>query len=314
MDGMVFICGGQQRSDGEETLQITKNCYIFDPILWQLKEIASMNVPRTSFVLVACDGYLYAIGGVCNYPDPLDMCQTIERYSLSDNCWTTTGHLPEPKQVFAHAATSIGHLIYIYGGMDRFREEVDRFFSFDPLTGEWKTLPVPDSRRVDCALLPVDHWLILTRRDTPHVLMFDTNIEQWSRMRLLFNDLEESALGNIGVVNIVPVLSKEPALFYLGGNLRDMNIQDQEPVLNTNFYVPLRPYRGKPRGEIITLPVLKHNVIRTLCATVPIPPFRLETLRDEIIEEQRDAWQVNSMGVLFFVFLLHHLKKINCGL
>ena len=109
MDGLMFICGGRQPR--KEKSRITNNCYIFDPVLWQLKEIANMNAPRTSYPLVACGGYVYAIGGACNYPNAhVNICQTIERYSLHDNCWKTVGYLPEP--VYSHTAVSNGNLIY----------------------------------------------------------------------------------------------------------------------------------------------------------------------------------------------------------
>ena len=182
MDGMMFICGGHERSDGEETLRITKNSYIFDPVLWQLKEIANMNVPRSSFALVECDGYLYAIGGVCNYSEPHDVCQTIERYSLHENCWTTVGYLPKP--VFSQAATSTGHLIYVYGGIDRFHGPEESFFSFDPLTEEFRNLPIPEFCRAGCTLLSADHRVLLVRPDNPELWEFDTKTEQWSEMEL----------------------------------------------------------------------------------------------------------------------------------
>ena len=285
MDGMMFICGGQQRSDGEETIRITNKCYIFDPILWHLKEIASMNVRRASFALVACDGYLYAIGGVRDYSNPIDVCQTIERYSLNDNCWTTVGHLP--KHVFSHAATSTGHLIYMYGGIDSFRRQVDRFCSFDPSTAEWRTLATPDFDREGCTLLAVDHRLILARPGIARMLEFNIKTEQWSEIYLLdndFHDFEEPASGSIGVVNTV---LKEPMLFFLGGYVTDETGAQQHL---SNIWLPLNKPGQEPQGSIVPLPDLKHKVNQPLCTTVPMPSFRLEALKQQIFGQQIEHW------------------------
>ena len=287
MDGMMFICGGHERSDREEPLRIAKNCYIFDPVLWQLKEIANMNVPRSSFALVECDGYLYAIGGVCNYPEPLDVCQTIERYCLHENCWTTVGYLPKP--VFSQAATSTGHLIYVYGGIDRFHGPEESFFSFDPLTEEFKTFPIPEFCRAGCTLLTADHRILLARPDNPELWVFDTNTEQWSEMELLGNDFHEPAAGSIGVVNTVPVLSKEPILFFIGGHIHDEIEGIQEA---SNIFVPIFSSHDqeKIQGQIFPLPDMKYNVTQPLVVTVPIPSFRLEAFRHEIVEEQKEYY------------------------
>ena len=279
MDGLMFICGGRQPR--KEKSRITNNCYIFDPVLWQLKEIANMNAPRTSYPLVACGGYVYAIGGACNYPNAhVNICQTIERYSLHDNCWKTVGYLPEP--VYSHTAVSNGNLIYVYGGMNRSRQVVASFFSFDTLTGDLKTLPSPDFVRIGCTLASVEHRLILMRPGKSELRVFDTITEEWVETALV--GFQEPTKGGFDVVSatgcIIPVLFKEPMLLFLGGYILSA-IEAEEP---SNFFVHLDFYRGKMQGQIVPLPELNHNVTQPLCVTIPIPSFRLEAMRNEITD------------------------------
>ena len=293
MDGMMFICGGRKPPNGNEDLGVTRNCYIFDPILWQLKQIASLNIPRIFFPLVACTGYLYAIGGVCDGAD--DICETIERYSLRDNHWTIHSHLPEP--IFADAATCNGNSIYVYGGPDRFSREVDRFFSYDTMTQEWKTLPTPSLRRnftrEDCTLLSIEQSVVMTRPGMRELSVFDTNIEQWTKTEMDSDYPEDPPPRGIVVVNKYPLLHENPILFYLGGYSRDVVdiFGDGDDSVSTCYSCRWATLEYDSDGQIVayvdSLPPLEHLSVQPLCATVPIPSFRLETIRNELIEQNR---------------------------
>ena len=292
MDGMMFICGGQKPPNGNEDLGVTRNCYIFDPILWQLKQIASFNIPRISFPLVACGGYLYAIGSAFDEEDPDEIIETIERYSLHDNRWTIHSRLPEP--IFADAAACNENSIYVYSGPNHFSQQVGRFFCFDTMKQKWKKLQTPrlerNFSRENCTLLSVEHRLILTQPGSLNLSVFDTNVEQWTNTQMKWDDLlEEPGQGCNIVVNNYPIVHENPILFYLGGYTRDILVLDEEADRQTSWssWVTLEYDDGDIFAEVISSPNLKHDVIQPLCATVPIPSFRLETFRKQILEKHR---------------------------
>ena len=236
----------------------------------------SLDLQFQSFTIVLLTTYLYWIKGILRGYAILSGSQrpgrTVRPAAADfprDVCLTVSRN---------HAV----FLFYVYGGMNRSRQVVASFFSFDTLTGDLKTLPSPDFVRIGCTLASVEHRLILMRPGKSELRVFDTITEEWVETALV--GFQEPTKGGFDVVSatgcIIPVLFKEPMLLFLGGYILSA-IEAEEP---SNFFVHLDFYRGKMQGQIVPLPELNHNVTQPLCVTILIPSFRLEAMRNEITD------------------------------
>ena len=174
----LFVCGGSDTN----LIPSVRECHVFDPVTWQWDKIAPMNIGRHSFPLVVHEEELYAIGGETLNDSPID---SIEKYSLRDNCWETVAHYHVPASHVA--AVSAEGLLYMYGG-ESDEGEVESFQSFDPCSSEWKSLPLchgEDIGYIDCTLLLVLNYLCLfsswgSLRNND-MMCFQISTQQWIR-------------------------------------------------------------------------------------------------------------------------------------
>ena len=204
----LFVCGGSDRT----ILNAYRECHVFDPVSWQWDQIAPMNVGRCSFPLVVHKEELYAIGGKIQN----DACtDSIEKYSLRDNCWEIVApyHVPA-----AHvAAVSATGLLYMYGGETDDTSEVRSFCSLDTLTNERKFLPLcpgEDVRYAECTLLCLQNYLcVLCPHDSrgDDMICFNIGTHQWVRFSF-----------DVDIFDLGVFLVNERSIYCLGGseNLR----------------------------------------------------------------------------------------------
>ena len=175
LGNFLFICGG---TDGESLTPAYRECHVFDPVTWQWDKIAPMNVGRHSFTLVAHEKELYAIGGRTQNAACID---SIEKYSVQDNCWQVVARYPVPAAFVA--AVSAAGLIYMYGGEMDDGQEVRSFHSFDPHNCEWKSLPLSlgdDIQYKSCTLIFLEnHVCVFSCGRRTNMLCFNISTQQW---------------------------------------------------------------------------------------------------------------------------------------
>ena len=217
----LFVCGG---SNGTILNHAYRECHVFDPVTWQWDKIAPMNVGRCSFPLVVHKEELYAIGGRIQNDDCTD---SIEKYSLRDNCWEIVApyHVPA-----AHvAAVSATGLLYMYGGETDDTSEVQSFCSLDTLTNERKFLPLCPGggvRYAECTLLFFQNYLCVL---CPHdcrcddMICFNISTQQWVRFSLDLFDMF-----NLGVF-----LGNDHSIYCLGGS---QNLRFAPDIENNSYH------------------------------------------------------------------------------
>ena len=249
----LFICGG---TDGESLTPAYQECHVFDPVTWQWDKIAPMNVGRHSFTLVAHEKELYAIGGRTQNDACVD---SIEKYSVQDNCWQIVARYPVPAAFVA--AVSAAGLIYLYGGETDDGEEVRSFHSFDPHNCEWKSLSLhlgDDVQYKSCTLIYLqNHLCVLCYRQcrSTDMMCFNISTQQWVR----FSCPIFPANDELGVC-----LTDGDSIYCVGG--RSDNLRFVPDIGNNVF-------RGQPYPEPDTADLFLYHAIGVMLS---IPNDRLE--------------------------------------
>ena len=254
----LFVCGGSATA--------VRECHVFDPVTWQWDKIAPMNVGRTDFTLVVHEEELYAIGGsTMNFTQHID---SIEKYSLRENCWETVAHYHVPASHVA--AVSAEGLLYMYGG-ENDEGEVESFQSFDTCSREWKSLPLSDEEGIQyiaCTLLSLSTYLCVFSPwgspGTNDIMCFQISTQQWIRFfgpRVLF-------LGG----DRFYVLEGQSVYGFTRTEYCRLGLD----VDNTKYYLQHLPYRSVPNycfSDAVCLGCLR------------IPHGRLETAKLEALRK-----------------------------
>lgn len=141
LDGKIYVAGNHP-----VTVAPPDSAIRYDPISDTWTELAPMLTPRFSHALAACEGHVYAIGGLWGgYPHYA--LTEVERYDPDSDSWESVAPLPYPL-TYMTAASYGGHL-YVFGGhespygADLYHDEI---FRYDPSLDEWcqvGTLPKP---------------------------------------------------------------------------------------------------------------------------------------------------------------------------
>ena len=218
----LFVCGG---SNGTMLNHAYRECHVFDPVTWQWDKIAPMNVGRCSFPLVVHKEKLYAIGGRIQNDDCTD---SMEKYSLRDNCWQVVApyHVPAADV----AAVSATGLLYMYGGETDDTSEVRSFCSLDTHTNERKFLPLchgDDVRYEECTLLCLQNYLCVL---CPHdcrcddMICFNISTQQWVRF----------FLGLFDMFNLGVFLDNDRSIYCVGGS---QNLRFAPDIENNSYHV-----------------------------------------------------------------------------
>ena len=184
----LFICGGIDVDYTKGLAQACRECHVFDLVTWQWDKIAPMNVGRYFFTLVVHEEEINAIGG--RIQSDTSCTDSIEKYSLRDNCWEVVAHYHVPATDVA--AVSAAGLLYMFGGQtdseNDSSSEVKSFCSLDTHTGEWKSLPLwpgADVNYEECTLLYLQNYLCFLCSyfaGCDNILCFNISTEQWVRL------------------------------------------------------------------------------------------------------------------------------------
>lgn len=100
---------------------------------------AHMPTPRTNLAVVACDGLVYAIGGVSND----GVTGKVEVYDPQNDAWTS--RQPKPVPAGFIAAAVLEGKIYVPGGIGGGVEPLSLLEVYDPAQDTWETgAPLPE--------------------------------------------------------------------------------------------------------------------------------------------------------------------------
>ena len=251
----LFICGGHSANTRFSTTS-SRECHVFDTVTWQWGKIAPMNIARGMFTLIVHDEELYAIG----WTSQGDYVDSIEKYSLRENCWEVVAHYPVPAAYVA--AVSAAGLIYMYGGENP-PNQAQCFQSFDPCSGEQKPLPLYDTYDafyMDCALLSLKDYLCVVsprKNKIKDLMCFNINTEQW--VRFSCNNFFEFALQTGYLVD-----KDDHSIYCIGG------YQNLQFVPNFDKHVFRLQYIPQPSGLTLFDP---------MCCWLAMPYGRLAEAR-----------------------------------
>jgi len=132
-NGIIYCVGGQSGGN----------------ILWAYDLLADtwnsslqqLPTQRAGLGVAIVDDYLYAIGGRANNGGPISSApyNTVERYDILNDQWTTVASLPSNRSDLA--AMAVGGKIYVLGGFDSSGNPLDDVDVYDPDTDTWSTSP-----------------------------------------------------------------------------------------------------------------------------------------------------------------------------
>lgn len=111
----------------------------YNPRLNIWSEVPAMRTDRCRFTLNACNGKLYAIGGVIEFEGDAEYTNTCECLDPSKNSWEYLDSLPDYRSQHATASVTINGVtkLYVSGGVCV--DVTDSLFCFDTKSNRWKT-------------------------------------------------------------------------------------------------------------------------------------------------------------------------------
>lgn len=146
-NGLLYMCGGHQGPEHtypEESFTDNFNVYNKATNTW--KELAPRPKKAHGYQLAAHGNYIYAFGGFTfseNHRPKWKSIDTIDRYDITTNTWTTIGKLTKPRS--SNVAITINNKVYLVGGWDstpKFNNDYDGTFhaSIDVFDLETETI------------------------------------------------------------------------------------------------------------------------------------------------------------------------------
>lgn len=146
-NGLLYMCGGHQGPEHtypEESF--TDNFNVYNKATNSWKELAPRPKKAHGYQLAAHGNYIYAFGGFTfseNHKPKWKSIDTIDRYDITTNTWTTIGKLTKPRS--SNVAITIDNKVYLIGGWDstpKFNNDYDGTFhaSIDVFDLETETI------------------------------------------------------------------------------------------------------------------------------------------------------------------------------
>ncbi|KRT79578.1 BTB And C-terminal Kelch domain containing protein [Oryctes borbonicus] len=112
----------------------------YNPRLDVWSQVAAMLTDRCRFTLNACDGKLYAIGGVVEFEDEAEYTNTCECLDPAKDSWEFIDPLPDYRSQHAAASAVVNGVskLYVSGGVC-VDTVVDSLYCFDTKSKTWQT-------------------------------------------------------------------------------------------------------------------------------------------------------------------------------
>jgi len=182
-EGKLYVMGGRG----------TRAVSIYDPASRQWRNGTPPPIEMHHFQPVVVGDSIWAIGAMSGrYPAELSV-PDVYRYRPASDEWFKEGKIPAARLRGSMGAAVRGNLIYLVGGNTRGHDggAVAWFDSFDPLTGQWTSLPSAPNARDHAPIGIVGDRLVVAggRRSTrPNVFanmvagvdVFDFSTGTWS--------------------------------------------------------------------------------------------------------------------------------------
>lgn len=138
VDAIITIWG-----PGDE-LRSSTQCYV--PAVNQWFNLAPMLIPRFSHGAVACEGFIYTVGGVSLNGH----LSSMERYDYRTNTWA--GVAPMAKEISALGVAELNGCLYAVGGWHRGRP-LNTVLRYYPSTNAWEAVtPMTTNRGGPCVV------------------------------------------------------------------------------------------------------------------------------------------------------------------
>lgn len=119
-DGLLYMCGGHQGPEHTYPKEsFTDNFNVYDKRINNWRELAPRPAKAHGYTLAAHGNYIYAFGGFAyneGTKPAWKSIDTIDRYDVRTNTWTTVGKLTKPRS--SNIAATVGDKVYLVGGWD----------------------------------------------------------------------------------------------------------------------------------------------------------------------------------------------------
>jgi hypothetical protein len=119
-DGLLYMCGGHQGPEHTYPKEsFTDNFNVYDKRINSWRELAPRPAKAHGYTLAANGNYIYAFGGFAyneGTKPAWKSIDTIDRYDIRTNTWTTIGKLSKPRS--SNIAATIADKVYLVGGWD----------------------------------------------------------------------------------------------------------------------------------------------------------------------------------------------------
>jgi N-acetylneuraminic acid mutarotase len=140
LDGRLFAVGGTREGLGGS---VTAAVDAYDPDADVWETVTTMPTPREHLAVAAGDGRIWTAGGRAAGDDGPPLAATAEVYDPATDSWESLPPLPTPRGGLAGAWAG-GHFVTL-GGETIFAADAPRVHAeaeaFDPIVGDWVTLP-----------------------------------------------------------------------------------------------------------------------------------------------------------------------------
>lgn len=119
-NGLLYMCGGHQGPEHTYPKEsFTDNFNVYDKRINSWRELAPRPAKAHGYTLAGHGNYIYAFGGFAyneGTKPAWKSIDTIDRYDIRTNTWTTIGKLTKPRS--SNIAATVGDKVYLVGGWD----------------------------------------------------------------------------------------------------------------------------------------------------------------------------------------------------
>lgn len=153
------------------------------PDMPRWEPVGGLQTPRDDFVTAVVDGEIWVLGGMTG--DRGNRLTSIEVYDPDTRAWTTSD-IEMPVGLASLEGVSVGHRIFVFGGLDEASRPADFAAVLDTSTGTWTQLPaLPHARYAHTVTLHEDGRIYVVGGESvagavSEVDVFDVRLTTWS--------------------------------------------------------------------------------------------------------------------------------------